>query len=164
LLEYEAHYQGCAHWHLGPNIRLHVVCSLNTSNQRGVSYFLSSHISSLNFLPSRHQLRPQPLALVQQQAAPVSPTMDPETTVSRPKIKYPVVPPKMMEKMIKPLVAFMRRNCTALAQHLLVVHGQQHEDICGSKLDSKNRRANPLLRPGGDKAVALWCWDAICSY
>jgi hypothetical protein len=89
-----------AHWHLGDPAPTDALCSLNTSNQRGVSYFLSSYIK---VLPSRRQLRRRPFALVQQQAAPVSPTVDPETTVSRPKIKWPAVPPKMMAKTIKPL-------------------------------------------------------------
>jgi hypothetical protein len=61
--------------------------------------------------------------LVQQQAAPVLPTVDPETTVSRPKTKCPAVPPRVMAKTIKPLIDFVRRNSAALAQYLLVVHG-----------------------------------------
>lgn len=136
--EYEAYCDERASVHI--NCWRYVVCSLNQTNQGGVLYFLSRCISVSMFLPSRHNQLRRRASRLQQQAAPVSPTVAPETTVSRPKIKFPAVPPRMMAKMIKPLMAFVRRNSAVLPQCLLVVHGQQHEDISSSKLDSENRR------------------------
>lgn len=43
-----------------------------------------------------------------------------------------------------------KRRDTFIA-YILIVHGQQHEDVCGTELDSEHDGADGLLRPSRDK-------------